>query len=115
MSQSEWLPVDIQGLDPERPARPIYEIKLNNKRLCLAYHGSEWYAVDARCPHANGPLGGGTLSDGAIVCPWHRFAFDLKTGQSDSGGYYINTYPVKLKNQRLWVLLSPRKRWWKFW
>jgi nitrite reductase/ring-hydroxylating ferredoxin subunit len=110
-----WTLLTIEGLDPHHPERSIYAAKVDKKRLCLAYHQSHWYALDARCPHANGPLAGGYLEAGSVVCPWHRFAFDLQTGQSESGGYYVNTYPIKVKDQRLWVQLDTRKRWWQFW
>lgn len=115
MSQEEWWPLDLPQVDPKNPDRKLYETKVEKKRLCLAHHQGKWHAMDARCPHANGPLADGKIEEGQVICPWHRFGFDLKTGQSDSGGYYVNTYPVKVKNQRLWVKINPRKRWWKFW
>ncbi len=115
MAQEEWFPIDVAGLDPHNPGKSVYGAKVGSKRLCLAHYEGKWHALDARCPHANGPLDGGKLGEGTVVCPWHRFEFDLKTGQSESGGYYVNTYQVKIKNQRLWVMFNPRKRWWKFW
>jgi nitrite reductase/ring-hydroxylating ferredoxin subunit len=37
--------------------------------------------VDARCPHRGGPLGGGTIRGGTLICPWHWYAFDVVTGE----------------------------------
>jgi nitrite reductase/ring-hydroxylating ferredoxin subunit len=37
--------------------------------------------VDARCPHRGGPLIEGVLRNGAVVCPWHWYTFDLDTGR----------------------------------
>ncbi|MEM9985052.1 MAG: Rieske 2Fe-2S domain-containing protein [Bacteroidota bacterium] len=115
MQEEQWHLVNTQGISLNDPQRSAYERQAGKKKICLAFYRGEWHALDARCPHANGPLGHGQVEDGQVVCPWHRFGFDLKTGQSDSGGYYVNTYPVKVKNQRLWVKVKPRRRWWKFW
>jgi nitrite reductase/ring-hydroxylating ferredoxin subunit len=112
----EWMSLDFPGLSPESPNRQLLETKVAGKRLCLAHHGGKWHAIDGRCPHAGGPLADGHLDEeGHVVCPWHRFAYDLKSGQSDSGGYYVNTYPVRVKRGHLQVQIDPRKPWWKFW
>lgn len=36
--------------------------------------------TDGACPHRGGPLADGVLRDGAVVCPWHWYVFDLATG-----------------------------------
>ena len=36
--------------------------------------------TDGVCPHKGGPLAEGVLRDGAVVCPWHWYTFDLATG-----------------------------------
>ena len=38
-------------------------------------------AIDAWCPHIDGPLWEGSARDGEIACPWHRWRYSLKTGQ----------------------------------
>jgi nitrite reductase/ring-hydroxylating ferredoxin subunit len=41
----------------------------------------EYHVTDARCPHNKGPLVEGTIRDGkTLVCPWHWYRFDLRTG-----------------------------------
>ena len=39
------------------------------------------HAVGATCPHAGGPLGEGVLHDGVVICPWHKAAFRVATGE----------------------------------
>jgi len=39
------------------------------------------FAAANVCPHIGTPLDQGTVENGAIICPLHRSAFDLKTGQ----------------------------------
>lgn len=91
----------------------ISYVKLGGRKLCLLRYNGIWYATDARCPHANGPLEHGFVSDqGQLVCPWHRYAFDLKTGQCERGGYYIDTYPVREQDTRLFIGLPAPRKWW---
>ncbi len=66
--------------------------------ICLARVGGELAAVDNLCPHRQGPLGQGWIEAGAVVCPWHSWAFDLKTGQ----GTYpedarVRVFPVRVE------------------
>jgi nitrite reductase (NADH) small subunit len=39
------------------------------------------YAVQARCPHRDGPLTDGIIGAGKVICPLHSYKFDLATGQ----------------------------------
>jgi len=64
-------------LDPERP-RPILTPW---GTLALYRVGTAVWAVQAFCPHLDGPLFEGTLSGGTITCPWHRWRYDLATGE----------------------------------
>lgn len=41
--------------------------------------------TDAACPHRGGPLVDGVLRDGAVVCPWHWYTFDLDSGHCRNG------------------------------
>jgi nitrite reductase/ring-hydroxylating ferredoxin subunit len=56
-------------------------VKTANQSILLLNHGGEIYAVNNFCPHMRAPLLKGKITeDGAIICPWHRSAFDLKSG-----------------------------------
>lgn len=39
-----------------------------------------YYAVEGTCPHAGGPMGDGFVSGCNLVCPWHGWQFDVKSG-----------------------------------
>ena len=50
--------------------------------------GGTYHATSPSCPHEGGPLGEGVLDGNLIVCPWHGFDFDARTGacrRSESG------------------------------
>jgi len=45
----------------------------------------ELVAHSTECPHLLGPLDDCVLSDGRILCPWHGYQFDVRTGRSSDG------------------------------
>jgi nitrite reductase/ring-hydroxylating ferredoxin subunit len=46
-----------------------------------------------------GPLGQGFLDGNKIVCPWHGWEYDLKTGElADDPKSKLAVYPVKTEN-----------------
>ncbi|OKH21323.1 (2Fe-2S)-binding protein [Hydrococcus rivularis NIES-593] len=56
-------------------------VKVGKRNVLLLNLEGQLYAVDNTCPHLKLPLKNGKITeDGAIVCPWHRSAFDLSTG-----------------------------------
>ena len=113
-----WIEIkDIKVSANEDTDKPfLSQVLVAGRKLCLLKFRQKWYAMNAKCPHANGPMAAGFVNaEGKIVCPWHRFAFDLKTGQSDSGGYCLNMYEIREKKDgSLWVKFN-RKPWYQFW
>ncbi len=51
--------------------------------LCVARVNGEIAVLSNFCPHSEGPLGQGMIEDGKVVCPYHGWAFDVKTGATD--------------------------------
>jgi hypothetical protein len=37
--------------------------------------------VSTVCPHLGGPLADAPIQDGCVVCPWHGYRVDLRTGR----------------------------------
>ena len=56
---------------------------VEGRELCVANDGGRLVAIDNRCPHRGGPLAEGWLEDGKVLCPWHAWTFDLKTGVAE--------------------------------
>jgi len=39
-----------------------------------------------------------------VVCPLHRYCFDMKNGRNTSGeGYFLKTYPIELRAEGLFI------------
>jgi nitrite reductase (NADH) small subunit len=57
-----------------------------------------FYACSPVCPHEDGPLAEGWLEGESVVCPWHGFDFDLRTGRCRVNDYLaIPVYPVRVR------------------
>lgn len=66
--------------------------RINGKALLIVFHQSTFYLVKNKCPHQGISLEKSVCEDGFIVCPWHRYGFDLKTGRG--AGLHLETYPI---------------------
>lgn len=82
----------------------IKRVKVGGKVLCLVSYDGEVFALGARCPHAGGDLTQGWCKEGKLVCPVHRYSYDLKTGKGSPGqNDYINNYPVEIRDSFIYI------------
>jgi nitrite reductase (NADH) small subunit len=61
----------------------VREFTAEGRSLCVANFEGTICVLDGTCPHEGGPLGEGSIEAGKVVCPWHAYAFDLRTGGND--------------------------------
>lgn len=67
----------------------------------------ELHALDGVCPHAGGPLGEGALHGSTLVCPWHAWEFDCRTGANDfDPDVTLATFPVKVEAGQILIDIS---------
>ena len=82
-------------------------IKINGHHIAVFNDEGEFHAVDNRCPHMGYPLVKGTINDGILICHWHHWEFDLKTGACFAGhGDDVKTFPVTVDNGDIFIHLS---------
>ena len=71
--------------------------------------GGEYYAIEDRCSHDDGPLAEGEFEpeEGVVVCPRHGSRFDLRTGQPLSLPAYlpVDTFQVVVDSGLLKLVL----------
>lgn len=84
-------------------------IEIAERSLLLVRSGDAIHAIAARCTHADQELSCGIVRNGWIACPAHGARFDLATGEplNPPATEAINTFPVRVKNGWLEVLLQP--------
>ena len=62
------------------------------------------FALAARCPHAGADISNGWCKDGKLVCPFHRYSYDIRTGRGSPGqGDYIKKYPTEIRSDGIYV------------
>jgi len=82
----------------------LTKAKAAGTTICLVGVDNEVYALAAKCPHAGADISQGWCRDGKLICPFHRYGYDIKTGRGNPGqGDYINTYPVEIREDGIYV------------
>lgn len=71
------------------------------------------FAFGDKCPHNGASLSRGSCTNkNEVVCPLHRYSFDLETGKATSGGAFaLKTYPVEIKEEGVFVGI--KAKWWE--
>ncbi len=71
------------------------------------------YALDNTCPHAGGPLGDGRLAGECVVCPWHGWRFNVRTGERpENPAITVACYPVSIQGGDIVVTVPATPRPW---
>ncbi len=87
------------GTQSDLPAlNEAKEFSCGDKTICVANVNGEICAMDNVCLHMGGPLGEGVVEGGKVICPWHGWAYDPKTGQAGPPGAKVAVYSVKIEN-----------------
>lgn len=86
-------------------ANTVQTISVAGKKICIAHTQEGFFAVNDKCPHNGASLGNGYCTkENSIVCPLHRYHFDLKTGRAKSGlGDVVDTYPIEVRADGMYV------------
>ena len=67
----------------------------------------EYYAIEDRCSHDDGPLCEGEFDEetGVVICPRHGANFDIRSGRALTLPAYepVDTYPVRVVDRMIKV------------
>lgn len=89
-------------LPPPGEAR---EFDAGGTMICVVNDGGEISAVDNQCLHRGAPLGqGGVVVEGKLICPWHAWAWDPRTGAcAFNPDVRLRVYPIKVEGDDVLV------------
>jgi len=96
---------DVAAID-DIPVGTGRAVEINGRTVALFHTESGFFAIDNSCPHRGGPLVDGDLSCDEIVCPWHFWVFDLKTGRHADPRIRVATHEVKQERGRILLRVS---------
>jgi nitrite reductase (NADH) small subunit len=79
-------------------------IDVAGRTLALFNVDGTFYAIDNSCPHRGGPLGEGDVEDGIVLCPWHAWRWDVRTGRNaNNPAVTVACYPVSVESGGVFV------------
>ena len=82
----------------------VMEVEAQGSSLCLARVNGELAVLDNWCPHRQGPLGQGWVEGNTVVCPWHAWSFDVRSGQCEiPGGAQVAVCAVRVEGDEVLV------------
>ena len=98
--------ITVKASDIPRGERKIIDV--DGISIAVFSIADKFYAIDSACPHQGGPLGNGELVDGAtIVCPFHAWSFDVKTGiNTKFDSIKIKSFPVKVDGDEIKITIE---------
>jgi 3-phenylpropionate/trans-cinnamate dioxygenase ferredoxin subunit len=83
-------------------------VDVDGVKIVLVRLGDEVCAITNECPHAGGQLGQGYVQNGAIECPIHLAAFDLRTGGAVRNPAIVaQTYRVTVDGDDVFLVDTP--------
>jgi nitrite reductase (NADH) small subunit len=102
---SEWVRLCAIGEAP-KPGE-VREAEANGVQVCVANVNGRLAALNNVCPHRQGPLGQGWMEGETVVCPWHCWAFDTRTGEAlppEQGK--VEVFPLRVEGEELFIDLK---------
>jgi nitrite reductase (NADH) small subunit len=88
----------------EIPAGEVREVQVSGKAIALANVAGKIYAINNTCLHQGGPLGEGSLSGTAVICPWHGWEYDVTTGKLLSNPKVgVECYRTEVRGEEVFV------------
>jgi nitrite reductase/ring-hydroxylating ferredoxin subunit len=73
-------------------------VEVKGKAIALFNVQGTIYAADNTCLHQGGPLGEGELMGEVVICPWHQWEYDVRTGEMvGNSSVKLATYPVRIE------------------
>ncbi|MEI6972091.1 MAG: Rieske 2Fe-2S domain-containing protein [bacterium] len=103
------------GAAEELAGQPVRQVELGGVAIAIIHKDGQFSAISGICNHVGGPLGDGRLDGNHVVCPWHNWKFDSRTGEGGCNctGERVPTHAVKVEKGRVLVNMreaTPRER-----
>jgi nitrite reductase/ring-hydroxylating ferredoxin subunit len=103
----QWYKIAEAVAELNFAANDIAVAELADKKICIGRYRDKLFAFAYTCPHASGIMADGYIDAlGNIVCPVHRYKFNLQNGRNTSGeGYYLKRWTVEIRDDGVYVAL----------
>lgn len=111
--QYDWIKIAEHINEIDFGANQLAVAEAKGKKICIGKHADDYFAFAYKCPHAGGILAEGYIDAiGNVVCPLHRYKFNMKNGRNVTGeGYYLKTWPVEINEDGVFVGMDISRGW----
>lgn len=94
----------------ELPAGQRKCVDAQGQHIVLLNENDNLYAFENQCPHAGLPLAEGSVAGQIIVCPYHGYTFNLKTGKNVDyeDDIPLKTFPIRIENDEIQVEIETK-------
>jgi 3-phenylpropionate/trans-cinnamate dioxygenase ferredoxin component len=101
--------IDVCPVD-ELPPGAVKIVNAGIESACVYNLDGEYFAIEDRCSHDDGPLceGDFDVETGEVVCPRHGATFDVRSGRALTlpATQPVATYPVRVVDWMIKVDVS---------
>ncbi|MBN2841290.1 MAG: Rieske 2Fe-2S domain-containing protein [Coriobacteriia bacterium] len=84
----------------------VRHVRVGKRDIALARVGDDFYALSNVCLHAFGPLSRGVVEGHEVVCPWHGWRYDVRTGTTDHPDADVKISPVVVRDGLVLVVTT---------
>jgi nitrite reductase/ring-hydroxylating ferredoxin subunit/Fe-S cluster biogenesis protein NfuA len=100
----EWIPV---GALNDIPDGQVRHLEAGDRRVFLFRNARDVTCFDDECAHMGSPIASGSVANGILTCPRHRFRYDLRTGECvTTPGLRLVTHLVRVVGDDILVSIS---------
>lgn len=105
MTTNSWHKIAEGISDIHFSANGLTVMEVAGKTITIGRYNELIFACAQKCPHAGGILADGYIDAvGNLICPIHKYRFNLKNGRNISGeGYYLKTFVVELRENGVFI------------
>ena len=93
------------------PLNTLHSLRIEMNKICLSHTRKGLNALEDACPHKLIPISKGTVNElDEVVCMWHHYCFDTKTGYETTGKNIrpIKTFPLQERNDGYYIGIPSR-------
>ncbi|MCL5888119.1 MAG: Rieske 2Fe-2S domain-containing protein [Actinobacteria bacterium] len=97
-------PVDVPVFRvQDLPAGQIRHVKVGKRSIAVSNVDGEFFALSNVCRHAFAPLAEGFIDGHHVMCPWHGWRYDVRTGTTDHPDADVKTYETSVRDGIVYV------------
>ena len=99
--------VTVATTDEIQPGERMV-VEIGRRWIAIFNVDGQYYAIEDRCTHDDGPLAEGELYGCEIECPRHGARFDIRTGKVTAPPALVDvpSYSVRIMNNE--IQIAPR-------